>query len=62
MIGYLRAVGIKANLRFMQFRRAARRHADRQGGRWRTTDLGLVLDQRRVRRGLRLLQGSAWTT
>ena len=47
MIGYLQAVGIKANLRFLQYAamreqiRANKAHAD-------APDLGLVLGQRRL--------------
>ena len=55
MIGYLRAVGIRANLRFMQY--AAMREADarRQGG-VLAPDLGFVLGQRRVGVDAGLLQ------
>ena len=55
MIGYLRAVGIRANLRFMQY--AAMRDADaRRQGAAGAPDLGLVLGQRRLRRDAGLLQ------
>ena len=55
MIGYLRAVGIRANLRFMQY--AAMRDAmrSRQGAAG-APDLGLVLGQRRVGSTLGVLQ------
>ena len=61
IIGYLHAIGIKANLRFVQF--PAAREAMRTGrGADGALQLGFVLDQRRVRRGLRLLQRHVWTT
>ena len=55
MIGYLRAVGIKANLRFMQY--AAMREAVRAGkAALIAPDLGFVLGQRRVGLDAGLLQ------
>ena len=55
MVGYLRAVGIRANLRFMQY--AAVRDAVRAGKHsdW-FSELGFVFDQRRVCQHAGLLQ------
>ena len=61
MIGYLRAVGIKANLRFMQYAAMRDAHARRQGADG-APGLGLVLGQRRLGRDAGLFQGAGRTT